>query len=677
MWGRIRWPDSKKERREQHETTGGPVAAAVSRLGGDNMDFDSILTAEDNGMEIGERLRNKALLGFGARPGGKQCEEQIEQIPAGGSAAGAWGLMNVLGSWPLIPCSESRDGLKLEVYNTPCMTPGVISLVGSVARAIEHGKEPQRSAEGLGGTYLIQDATDSTVAIFKPCDEEPMAPNNPKGFVGRSLGAPGLKPTVRVGEAAIREVAAYLLDKDRFANVPHTILVRASHPSFHYPPCPSTLPCDTSYLSRSLELDAPDRDESLALKAGSLQEFVSHICDTSEIGTSRFNVQNIHRIGILDIRLYNTDRHAGNILVRQSVSSGASKTGPASLDSGQMELVPIDHGFCLPEALEPPYFEWLYWPQAMLPFGEEELRYIENLDAEADKNLLQSTLPILPEECLHTLEVATLLLKKCAAAGLSLHEIGQVMSRPLVGMDKEQSELEKLCIASKQYLEACMWDCNPNDSIGQGDETPSIHSEDPILVLSEGLQFCIDDMRETREVKPQRLVASSSLVNGRTPDKISQVDTDVLECRMGQLSMEADEQELLGDAVIAPLQAPRVIACHKPSRSVSVQIPPAHPSDRRHPMGPHGPLRQRKLSMQIGHPRHCNHVVYPPPVEGSAPSSTNDIFSHMDEDEWQFFIDTLAKNIDEALADGRWKMQDAIRGRGPPASNFGMSCPRF
>ena len=58
-------------------------------------------------MEIGESLRNKALLGFGARPGGKQCEEQIEQIPAGGSAAGAWGLMNVLGSWPLIPCSES------------------------------------------------------------------------------------------------------------------------------------------------------------------------------------------------------------------------------------------------------------------------------------------------------------------------------------------------------------------------------------------------------------------------------------------------------------------------------------------------------------------------------------------------------------------------------------------
>ena len=48
---------------------------------------------------------------------------------------------------------------------------------------------------------------------MKPCDEEPLAPNNPKGYVGRSLGDPGWKPTVRVGEAAMREVAAYLLDR--------------------------------------------------------------------------------------------------------------------------------------------------------------------------------------------------------------------------------------------------------------------------------------------------------------------------------------------------------------------------------------------------------------------------------------------------------------------------------
>jgi hypothetical protein len=28
-------------------------------------------------------------------------------------------------------------------------------------------------------------------------------------------------------------------------------------------------------------------------------------------------VRDVHRLGILDIRLYNTDRHSGNILVRK------------------------------------------------------------------------------------------------------------------------------------------------------------------------------------------------------------------------------------------------------------------------------------------------------------------------------------------------------------------------
>lgn len=44
-----------------------------------------------------------------------------------------------------------------------------------------------------------------------------------QGFVGRALGEPGLKPTVRVGEAAMREVAAFLLDYDHFSQVPHTV----------------------------------------------------------------------------------------------------------------------------------------------------------------------------------------------------------------------------------------------------------------------------------------------------------------------------------------------------------------------------------------------------------------------------------------------------------------------
>ncbi len=88
-----------------------------------------------------------------------------------------------------------------------------------------------------------------------------------------------------------------------------------------------------------------------------------HDCDTSEMGASRFAARDVHRIGILDIRIWNTDRHAGNILVRRPRDSALALSGLARLDSGQLELVPIDHGFCLPESYESPYFEWLFWPQ--------------------------------------------------------------------------------------------------------------------------------------------------------------------------------------------------------------------------------------------------------------------------------------------------------------------------
>jgi hypothetical protein len=43
-------------------------------------------------------------------------------------------------------------------------------------------------------------------------------------------------------------------------------------------------------------------------------------------------------------------------------ASVANLGGLARLDSAQLELVPIDHGFCLPESLDPPYLEWLHWP---------------------------------------------------------------------------------------------------------------------------------------------------------------------------------------------------------------------------------------------------------------------------------------------------------------------------
>lgn len=400
--------------------------------------------------------------------GGQHHAETADEQPE--SSFGIRGLMSIT-SGSFTPADLSTHTAKqpqphLEVVGTTHASPDVRRLVRAVTRGLRCCQEPEAAETGLGGTYFFRSEAGAHVAIVKPCDEEPLAPNNPKGFVGRELGHPGLKPTVRVGEAALREVAAFLLDHQNFAKVPPTVLVRVSHPIFHQ--AVESTPLALRPTDSGVSLAGPGADADGALmpegKLGSLQEFVMHDGDTSEVGASRFSVADVHRIGILDVRLFNTDRHAGNMLVvrprdrgsRSSMSGGRASAGGglARLEDARSELRPIDHGFCLPEALEPPYFEWLHWPQAMMPFSEEELKYIAALDPAADCELLRRELPALRPECGRTLQVATALLQAAAAAGLSLAEIGEVMSRPLVGMEEEASQLERLCLACRAAIDS-------------------------------------------------------------------------------------------------------------------------------------------------------------------------------------------------------------------------------
>ncbi|KAL5221827.1 hypothetical protein ABZP36_026540 [Zizania latifolia] len=85
----------------------------------------------------------------------------------------------------------------------------------------------------MGGAYYFRDILGEHATIVMPTDEEPFAPNNPKGFIGKSLGQPGLKRSVHVGEMGFREVASYLLDYKNFANVPPSMLVKITHSVFH------------------------------------------------------------------------------------------------------------------------------------------------------------------------------------------------------------------------------------------------------------------------------------------------------------------------------------------------------------------------------------------------------------------------------------------------------------
>lgn len=278
------------------------------------------------------------------------------------------------------------------------------SLISSVQEGLISGLSPVLALDGTGGTYFMKNSHKIVTAVYKPTDEEAYAPMNPKNYPGR-LGEQGLRPGVLSGESAYREVAAYLLDKNRFSNVPNTVLVQAQHPTFAYP------------LSQNYA------------KTGSLQQFVKNNGTVDDYATSLFSIQEIQKICILDMRILNMDRNEGNILV---VKEGT-----------QFKLVPIDHGLSISDNFGISDFDlcWMGWSQTKEPLTQQCLDYIDSLNPLEDIRFLQETMPF-RDKCLRNIRISTLLLKKGVKAGLSLYNIGTMLYRK--GYSESTSTVEKI-----------------------------------------------------------------------------------------------------------------------------------------------------------------------------------------------------------------------------------------
>lgn len=260
--------------------------------------------------------------------------------------------------------------------------------------------------EGVGGTYFVPDSTGATFAIWKPVDEEPGAENNPKKLMTHPLLPPG-------GGAA-REVVAYALDLG-WAGVPET------------------------YLLENIQTRT-------GLKTGSVQRYISNNGFSSSVGSSSFLVDDVHRIGVLDLRLFNMDRNGENMLIKKD---------------DHLRLVPIDHTYILPETLDGAYFDWMYWNQAKKPFSQDILNYIQSIDLERDVTILLAY--GLSTKSIRTLLLSTLLLKHCASIGKNLFEIATLVCRDisqapsrleeLVAMIPETDDLVGFCNAFVALLE--------------------------------------------------------------------------------------------------------------------------------------------------------------------------------------------------------------------------------
>jgi len=314
----------------------------------------------------------------------------------------------------------------------------LMTLVQSAWEGLKTGNSPVLCEIGVGGTYFMHDPSNNVVGVFKPQDEEPFNINNPKGFMPRRGSDAGLKEGILVGEASVRECAAFVLDYDNFSGVPPTDLVLCQHPVFHSNPIPLE---DSEQATPSPQ---PHRLKS-KIKVGSFQQYREHDGDTEEQPRSlisKFPVGEVHKIALLDVRLFNTDRHGGNVLYKEWTDMFKNKT---------YELIPIDHGYTMPSTLDEAWFEWQSWPQAKQKMEPRTKEYIHSLDAEMDIKLLKRKFTdTFRSEHFRILRISTMLLKKAARWDLTFYDIACLMCR---SQPKLPSKLETLCQEAAMSLE--------------------------------------------------------------------------------------------------------------------------------------------------------------------------------------------------------------------------------
>ncbi|KAJ3693707.1 hypothetical protein LUZ60_009192 [Juncus effusus] len=231
--------------------------------------------------------------------------------------------------------SKKDNGPSIQLISTN-KPQGINELIAEATNVIKLGLHPIENQGERSQVFMLKNQSNEPVAVFKMMD---------------------------CTATAAREVAAYVLDHNGFSGVTPSAIVKISH---------------------------LDLNKTKAVSA-SLQRFIPHCCDGRAMGPSQFLVGPVHRIGILDIRVLNIDRHTGNILVKKKTN--ASDT----IADEVYDLMPIDHELCLPEELEDPYFEWQSWRQASVPFSDYEKEYVASLDPFKDADLLRSELPQIKE----------------------------------------------------------------------------------------------------------------------------------------------------------------------------------------------------------------------------------------------------------------------------------------
>ena len=103
-----------------------------------------------------------------------------------------------------------------------------------------------------------------------------------------------------------------------------------------------------------------------------------------DYGDGLYPVDEVHKIGILDIRILNCDRNEGNILIEKVEKNKNNETVIS-------KLIPIYHGLSMPSDFEIMDYEiaWMAYGASEKPFSKANLEFIEKINIDDDLNLLR------------------------------------------------------------------------------------------------------------------------------------------------------------------------------------------------------------------------------------------------------------------------------------------------
>ena len=218
--------------------------------------------------------------------------------------------------------------------------------------------------------------------MFKPKDEEPYGPANPKWqkylqriFCPCMFGRGCILPN----QGYLSEVAASIVDALLGLDiVPNTKLVQLSSPAFHYTRYKKMKTKVVAKASERFPTSVGKRfRQGLPRKTGSMQTFVRGFKDANrELKRIDFDAMpNEARVSfqhkfeslvILDFIIRNTDRGMDNWLLKYTPASGDAVP--------DFEIAAIDNGLAFPFKHPDDWraypYQWVYMPQAKTPFSD-------------------------------------------------------------------------------------------------------------------------------------------------------------------------------------------------------------------------------------------------------------------------------------------------------------------